>query len=305
MIDLNVWEEDAVENSYKLIGTTWVFKKKRDGLNNIVEHKARLCYQGFSQTQGKYYSKTFAPTGWLNSLRTLISHASANNLSFEKLEINSEFLNAPLEEDVCLEIPQGFDRDKRNVCLKLKKAIYGLKKAPLAWYCRLSSWLVNFGFSISKADPCVFYLKSNELIWLFPHVDDIGIFGKNLMSFKNAIEREFHPKLLGSAELMLGIKIVQEPKTITFTQSHYIDSLLESYGMTNCKPTATPLIPNIHLEAATRTEEEEFLSLKVNYCSAVGSLSYLSTATRPNLSYSISALSQFLENPGILHWKAF
>ncbi|MBW0554335.1 hypothetical protein O181_094050 [Austropuccinia psidii MF-1] len=125
------------------------------------------------------------------------------------------------------------------------------------------------------------------------------------MSFKNAIKREFQTKLLGSAELMLGIKILHEPKTITLTQSHYIDSLLESYGMTNCKPTATLLIPNSHLEAATRTEQEEFLSLKVNYQSAVGSLSYLSTATRPDLSYSISALSQFLENPGIIHWKAF
>ncbi|MBW0499046.1 hypothetical protein O181_038761 [Austropuccinia psidii MF-1] len=75
--------------------------------------------------------------------------------------------------------------------------------------------------------------------------------------------------------------------------------------MNNCKPTATPLIPNSHLKAASRTEQEEFLSLKVNYQSAVGSLSYLSTATRPDLSYLISTLSQFLENPGILHWKAF
>ncbi|MBW0494903.1 hypothetical protein O181_034618, partial [Austropuccinia psidii MF-1] len=236
---------------------------------------------------------------------TLISHAAANNLSLKHLDIASAFLNAPLDEDVYLAIPQGFDRDKRNVCLKIKKAIYSLNQAPLAWYRHLSLWLVKFGFSISKADSCVFYLKSNEPIWLFLHVDDIGIFGKNLMGFKNAIEREFQTKLLGSAELMLGRKIVHEPKTITLTQSHYIDSLLEIYGMTNCKPTATPLIPNSHIKAASRTDQEEFLSLKVNYRSAVGSLSYLSTATRPDLSYLISALSQFFENPGILHWKAF
>ncbi|MBW0533567.1 hypothetical protein O181_073282 [Austropuccinia psidii MF-1] len=73
MIDLNFWEDIAVENSYKLIGTTWVFKTKRDGLNINVEHKAPLCDQGFSQMQGKDYLKTFAPSGWLNSLRTLIS----------------------------------------------------------------------------------------------------------------------------------------------------------------------------------------------------------------------------------------
>ncbi|MBW0528106.1 hypothetical protein O181_067821 [Austropuccinia psidii MF-1] len=251
MIYVNVWEEVTVKDNYRLIGTTWVLKTKRDGLNDIIENKARLCAQGFSQLQGKYYSKTFAPTGWLNSLSTLISHTATNNLSFEQLDIKSEFLNSPLEQDVYLEIPQGFDRDKRNVFLKLKKAIYGLKQEPLPWYCYLYLWLVNSGFSISKADSCVFYLKGNEPIWLFLHVDDIGIFGKKIMGFKNVIKREFQTKPLSSAELMLGIKIVHEPKTITLAQSRYIDSLLQSYGMSNCKPTATPLIPNSHLGSSS------------------------------------------------------
>ncbi|MBW0534844.1 hypothetical protein O181_074559 [Austropuccinia psidii MF-1] len=202
-------------------------------------------------------------------------------------------------------IPQGLDRDKKHICLKLKKAIYGLKQAPLAWYKCLSSWLVDFGFSISKADSCVFYLKSDKPIWLFLHVGDIGIFGRNLTNFKSAIEQEFQTKLLGSSDLMLGIKIIHQPDTITIAQSHYIDSLLESYGMSNCKYTVTPLIPNLHLEASSRMEQEEFASLKINYRSAVGNLSYLSTATQPDLSYLVSALSQFLENPGIQHWKAF
>ncbi|MBW0503298.1 hypothetical protein O181_043013 [Austropuccinia psidii MF-1] len=75
--------------------------------------------------------------------------------------------------------------------------------------------------------------------------------------------------------------------------------------MTNCKPVGTPLKPNYHLEAATTIKMDVFNKLNVNYCSAVGSLSYLSSATRPNLSYPVSALSQFLEKTGIMHWKAF
>jgi hypothetical protein len=43
----------------------------------------------------------------------------------------------------------------------------------------------------------------------------------------------------------------------------------------------------------------------VNYCSAVGALSYSSTATRPDIAFAVSSLSQFLENPGIHHWEAF
>ncbi|MBW0482342.1 hypothetical protein O181_022057 [Austropuccinia psidii MF-1] len=195
----------------------------------------------------------------------LISYAAASNLKFEQLDIKSAFLNTPLEENVYLTIPQGLDRDKKNTCLKLKRAIYGLKQAPLAWYRRLSLWLVKFGFRISKADSCVFYLKSDKPIWLFLHVRNIGIFGRNLINFENAIEQEFQTKLLGSADLMFSIKIIHQPDTITLTQSHYIDSLLESYGMTNCKPTVTPLIPKMHLEATSRTDQEEFASLKINY----------------------------------------
>ncbi|MBW0470290.1 hypothetical protein O181_010005 [Austropuccinia psidii MF-1] len=111
--------------------------------------------------------------------------------------------------------------------------------------------------------------------------------------------------MLGLADLMLGIKITHEANSITFSQCHYIDALLDLYRMTNCKPVATALIPNTHLEAPLDQEREAFLALNVNYRSAISSLSYLSTATRPDLSFSVSALSQFLESPGIQHWQAF
>ncbi|MBW0468184.1 hypothetical protein O181_007899 [Austropuccinia psidii MF-1] len=68
---------------------------------------------------------------------------------------------------------------------------------------------------------------------------------------------------------------------------------------------ATTFIPNSHMQAASDYEKEELLKLGVNYCSAVGSLSYLSVATRPELSFPVSALLQYLENLGIEHWKLF
>ncbi|MBW0480760.1 hypothetical protein O181_020475 [Austropuccinia psidii MF-1] len=111
--------------------------------------------------------------------------------------------------------------------------------------------------------------------------------------------------MLGLANLMLGIEITHEENSITLSQCHYIDALLDLYGMTNCKPVATALIPNTHFEAPSDQEREAFLALNVNYQSAIGSLSYLSTATRPDLCFSVSALSQFLESLGIQHWQAF
>ncbi|MBW0492999.1 hypothetical protein O181_032714 [Austropuccinia psidii MF-1] len=109
--------------------------------------------------------------------------------------------------------------------------------------------------------------------------------------------------MLGLANLMLGIKITHKANEITLSQFHYIDALLDLYGMTNCKPVATALIPNTHLEAPSDQEREAFLALNVNYQSTIGSLSYLSIATRPNLSFSVSSLSQFLESPGLTYCR--
>ncbi|MBW0545926.1 hypothetical protein O181_085641 [Austropuccinia psidii MF-1] len=92
---------------------------------------------------------------------------------------------------------------------------------------------------------------------------------------------------------------------ISLDQQHFTEALLEQYGMNACKTVTTPLTPNEHLCPATDNEISAFKNLKVNYRSAIGSINYLSTATRPDLSFSVSTLSQYLERPGIKHWQAF
>ncbi|MBW0470527.1 hypothetical protein O181_010242 [Austropuccinia psidii MF-1] len=69
--------------------------------------------------------------------------------------------------------------------------------------------------------------------------------------------------------------------------------------MEGCKAMVTPLTPNENLLQAT------FRKMKVNYRSAIGSISYLSTATSTKSSFAGNALSKYLEQPGIKHWKAF
>ncbi|MBW0505588.1 hypothetical protein O181_045303 [Austropuccinia psidii MF-1] len=123
MNDLNVWDIVELQDDYKLVGTTWVFKIKKNHLQQPIEHKARLCAQGFTQTQGIDFEKTYAPTGRLNSLRALIAHACTNNLEFHQIDVKSAFLNAPLLETVYLSVPQGLAIDCQKYCLRLKKAI--------------------------------------------------------------------------------------------------------------------------------------------------------------------------------------
>ncbi|MBW0492093.1 hypothetical protein O181_031808 [Austropuccinia psidii MF-1] len=68
MNHLQVWEVADLKPDYKLVGTTCVFRTKHNHLNEVIEYKARLCAQGFTQTPGVDFKKTYAPTGRINSL---------------------------------------------------------------------------------------------------------------------------------------------------------------------------------------------------------------------------------------------
>jgi hypothetical protein len=160
-------------------------------------------------------------------------------------------LNAEINKDVYLSIPQGVSLDQKRFCLKLHKAIYGLKQAPLAWYNRLTCWLVSVGFSVSVCDPCVFFRIHPSPLSLFVHVNDIAVFGLDISLFKSQIKSKFDMKDLSQADVLLGIKIHHEPDAIILSQQHYVDSLLDLYGMKNCQPCATPLVPNSQLRKPT------------------------------------------------------
>ncbi|MBW0525185.1 hypothetical protein O181_064900 [Austropuccinia psidii MF-1] len=300
METLGVWEVVDLSPTFKLVSTTWVFKVKKDHPNNVVEHKARICAQGFTQTSGINFEETYSPTGCLNSLHTLIVHTALNRLLFHQIDIKSAILNAPLAKNVYLSVPQGLGLDQRKVCLRIKKAIYGLKKAPLSWYEHLKGWLISIGLS-----SCVFHWQDPLPLWLYIHMDDIATFGKDISLFKTKISKELQTKEIGPADLMMGVKVTQLESFLSLNQHHFDESLLELYGMGDCRPVSTPLIPNHHLAAARKEDLSSVSTLKISYRSTIGSLNYLSTTTRPNLSYAVSMLSQFLEHLGMRHWKAF
>ncbi|MBW0466889.1 hypothetical protein O181_006604 [Austropuccinia psidii MF-1] len=205
MKDLKVWDFVKLEPHYKLVETTWLLKRKNKISAAQTEYKAQLCSQGFAQIFGKEYSKTSAPTGRMNTLRILIAFSLTNSLRFQKLDIQSEFLNAKLGEDVYLGILQGLNFNKKTHCIKLKKEIYGLKQAPLSWYNMLTAWLIDVGFTSFSTYPCVFYCLTGSPTWLMFDVDNIAVYGREVDPFKDQSEAEFDVKDMGYVKLMLGI----------------------------------------------------------------------------------------------------
>ena len=81
--------------------------------------------------------------------------------------------------------------------------------------------------------------------------------------------------------------------------------MLEQYGMSDCKPVSTPMLPGLSLtkEMGAKSEDES-KHLKGTYISAVGSLMYLAIQTRPDISYAVGVLARFNSNPGEAHSTA-
>ncbi|MBW0470837.1 hypothetical protein O181_010552 [Austropuccinia psidii MF-1] len=142
-------------------------------------------------------------------------------------------------------------------------------------------------------------------MWLYIHVDDIAILSSDASVFKKEIAGEFEINDIDPSDLMLGVKITRTDLSITLYQQHFTEAFLDFYGLSKCKPASTPLLPNVHMSPTTEDEIEKLKLLVVNYCSEIGSIKYLSTATRPDLLQIVSSLLQFLENPEIQHWNAF
>ena len=84
-----------------------------------------------------------------------------------------------------------------------------------------------------------------------------------------------------------------------FSQEKYTENLLKKFQMDKCKPISTPLGLNEKLQQDDGVEKADTKMFR----QLVGSLIYL-TNTRPDIVYSVSAISRFMQNPSKLHYAA-
>jgi hypothetical protein len=110
----------------------------------VIQNKARLVAQGYTQIEGVDFDETFSPVARLESIRILISISCHLGFKLYQMDVKSAFLNGILQEKVYVEQPKGFlDPHYPQYVYKLKKALYGLKQSPRAWYERLTTYLLE------------------------------------------------------------------------------------------------------------------------------------------------------------------
>ena len=202
--------------------------------------------------------------------------------------------------------PPGFEdaRFPLHVC-KLQRALYGLKQSPRAWYARLSARLLQLGFVASKADASLFIFAAHGVqIYMLVYVDDIVIAGSTPAAVDRLVRSlsdSFPIKDLGPLQYFLGLEASYNSGGMTLTQRKYALDLLHRVSMENCRPTSTPLSATEHLarEVGTPLGVED----ATRYRSIVGGLQYL-TLTRPDLSFAVNKVCQYLSQPTNEHWEA-
>lgn len=253
---------------------------------------------------GVDYVETFSPVIKFTTIRLIFTLAATRKWSIQQIDVNNVFLNGDLEETIYMVQPKGFEDPQfpSYVC-KLHKSIYGLKQAPCVWYDKLRLYLLSLGFKRSTSDFSLFYKNSGDhILLLLVYVDDILVTGDSPVAIKEVIQQldsQFALKTLGEVNYFLGIEITKSEGHFYLSQSQYIYELLDRNNLVDCNSAVIPM------SSATKLSRSSGVPLEnpTIYSSAVGALQYL-TLTRPDITFSVNKLSQFLQNPIDDHWNA-
>lgn len=308
------WTIEDVPADANPVGCRWVFKIKRDANGNVIHYKSRLVAQGFSQIPGIDYFDTYAPTAKLATTRTLLAFAAFNDWELHQIDVKSAYLNGEFSEGevVWMKPPPGFSNAYKGVrALRIRRPIYGLKQSARRWYEKFVEIFEKLGFTVSGADPGAFYRRDPGPIIVIIHVDDCTIgapYVTLIEEFKRRLVDFVEISDLGELHWLLGIEIcrVREKRTLSLSQSAYIDTIIRRFNFEDLKPVTTPLDPNIELSSAQAPQTSYDLAKMrdVPYREAVGSLMYAAMGTRPDIAFAVSLLSRFATSPGPAHWEA-
>ncbi|CAH9069453.1 unnamed protein product [Cuscuta europaea] len=258
---------------------------------------------GNRQVHGIDYSETFAPVAKMVTVRTILAVAASCHWELHQMDVDNAFLHGDLHEEVYMHLPPGFSVSSPGKVCRLLRSLYGLRQAPRCWFSKLTTSLRKYGFCQSHADYSLFTLRRDrQILCVLIHVDDLLIMGNDrdmIMAFKAFLATSFPVKDLGIMKYFLGIEVARNSTGIFLCQRKYVLDILAETGLTGARPVSFPMIQNHKLQSDTGPN----FSDPERYRRLVGKLIYL-TLTRPDISYYVHILSQFMQCPKMAHWEA-
>lgn len=142
-----------------VVGSKWVFKTKLKPDGNVERYKACLVAKGYSQMEGIYFDETFSLVIKPTTTRTILTIAVVHKWPLNQLDVKKCISTWVSKGNSIYGAASGFVNPSfpNHVC-HLKRALYGLKQSPRAWFERFSLFLLQIGFSCSRADSSLYIL---------------------------------------------------------------------------------------------------------------------------------------------------
>eukprot|EP00971_Amphidinium_carterae_P343220 6482862-Amphidinium_carterae.1 len=260
-------------------GTTMVLANRKGKI------KARICAQDFRM--GAQQEEHYSPTPTAASLRLVLVLARQLDLTVWFGDFSSAFLHVPLDDAVWVRPPLMLNRPGGEMW-RLRKALYGLRRAPKGFHAFVQKVLRELGFCCVKSDCCVFR-HEQRLLFVLAHVDDPVMVGATedikWLCAKLKEQMYFNPadKPLGKEpQRFLGKMYARDGDTITI--SHSRDAI---------RPQTN----------AEKEQWDEPLAAQDAYAyrAVLGKFRYMAQE-RPDIGHELGILSKAMAKPALEHW---
>ncbi|OJT07316.1 Retrovirus-related Pol polyprotein from transposon TNT 1-94 [Trametes pubescens] len=312
----NLIPRASVPGNRRIMHGKPVFRLKRDEHGNPVRFKARWVCKGYEAVWGQDYYSTTSPTMHLESFRVLIHLAASLDWDLHQVDVKTAFLYGTLpENEICyMEQPRGFEMPgKSDWVWELRKGLYGMPQGGRTWNRTMHDHLVAVGFSRVPSKYCLYHRTTAAgTVITGVHVDDFLAIASSPAAgalFKADLHREWNISDLGEAKFCIGIGIARDRASHTsmISQTALIDRIISQFGLSDAHPVLTPMETDCNLSRvhdSPKTEDEKLAARSWPYRALVGSLNYVAVGSRPDISFAVQQLSQFLDCYGRNHWEA-
>ncbi|CAI7748797.1 unnamed protein product [Closterium sp. NIES-54] len=214
---------------------------------------------------GVDFFKTFSPTPKMTTLRVLLHVAAQRDYELHSLDFSTAFLQGSLHEKIWVRRPPGFTWSfPAGTQWSLQQPVYGLRQVPREWHDTLRMTLASLGFAPSTADPSLFLRTDATLppFYVLVYADDLvyATADTEALAHENSELQKRHTCTdLGELTSYLGLRITRDRAqcTITLTQSHMVQQVLQRFGFTYSLPQSTPLPTGHSLSAPPLDESVE------------------------------------------------
>jgi hypothetical protein len=246
----------------------------------------------------------------MTSQRILIALAAEEGLELFQVDVKNAYLKGEIDTPIFMKQPPGFEDSKFPAkdgwVWELLKSLYGLKQAGHIWNATLHAFIVEIGFTRANSDLCVYTKKhGGKRMAISVHVDDVLAAATPAQAewLRQELDKKYGVTFQLTA-LCLGLRVQKlQDGGYSIDQKHYLITVLQEYGMLDCKPASTPVTKGEVDALVAGGYGGKLLSPQehATYRQIVGKLMYAMVGSRPDLAYVLSVLGRYAAAPDTFH----